>query len=166
MLMCHPCRAIRPAAMGTAMAAAMANSGGWVRIALLVVGSALAVTANADEIGLFALTGAYTTNNALRVNTGQRHDTVAYFSLATYGKWETGRLRASWGLGEDGIKYFGGSYGAKAYTSGSVTADYNAIPDVMTWRLRDATGQILITPSQPDTPLNRGNFNVFSTGPA
>jgi hypothetical protein len=36
----------------------------------------------------------------------------------------------------------------------------------MTWRLQEVFGQILVTPGQADTPLNRANFNVFSTGPS
>src|SRR2546423_5097017 len=36
----------------------------------------------------------------------------------------------------------------------------------MPWRLRDNLGQILVTPGKPDTPLNRADFNVVSTGPA
>jgi len=145
----------------------MASRIRWVRVALAVASPCLAATgANADEIGLFALTGVYNTDNALREATNHRHDTVAYFTLATYGKWETGRLRAAWGLSEEGIKYIGGSFGQEAYTTGSITAEYNLVPDLMVWHLRDNTGQILVTPTEPDTPLNRADFNVFSTGPA
>jgi len=120
----------------------------------------------ADEIGLFALVGAYNTNNALRTVDDQRNDVVAYTTLASYGKWESGRLRTSWGLAVDGIDYLNGSFGSKIYPSGSVTLEHNTIPDFMIWRLRDTTGQILVTPSEPDTPLNVANFNVISTGPA
>jgi hypothetical protein len=146
---------------------AMASRERWLCVALVGTWSALAaVTANADEIGVFGLLGAYNTDNALRNDAQRRRDTVAYFSLATYGNWETGRLRTAWTLAEEGTKYFNGSFGSKTNTTGTLKADYNAIPDVMTWRLRDNTGQVLVTPAQPDTPLNRANFNVFSTGPA
>jgi len=145
----------------------MTNRACWIRVALAGVWlTVAAVRANADEIGLFALTGVYNTNNALRSSAQPRSDTVAYFTLASYGKWETGRLRTSWGVAEEGIKYFNGSFGSKLYPSASVHAEYNAIPDFMSWRLGDVAGQVLVTPSKPDTPLNRANFNVFSTGPA
>lgn len=147
------------------MATGMANRARWIHVALAC--SALtAVTANADEIGVYGLLGAYQTDNGLQTSDRRRQDTVGWFSFGTYGKWESGRFRTSWTLSEDGVKYFNGSFGAKAYTSGSLKIDYNALPDFMTWRLQDNTGQILVTPSQPDTPLNRANFNVFSTGPA
>jgi hypothetical protein len=138
-------------------------------MALLVAAgllSASADVARADEIGIFALAGAYNTDNALRSNESQRHDSVTYLTLATYGKWETGRLRTSWGIAEDAVKYLNGSFGSKAYGSAAITADYNAIPELMVWHARENYGQLLVNPTLPDTPLNRANFNVFSTGPS
>src|SRR5262249_21795390 len=121
---------------------------------------------DADEIGLFSLIGTYHTDNGLQTATAKRSDNVGYFTFGTYGKWESGKLRTAWSFGLDGIKYFNGSFGAKTYPSGSLKFDYNALPDRLTWHLYENTGQILVTPSKPDTPLNRANFNVFSTGPS
>lgn len=131
-----------------------------------VVLAGTAQFARADEIGLFALGGAYHTNNAVRSNSDPRHDTVTYVTLKTYGKWDTGRLRSQWVLAEDAIKYLDSSFGSKAYGSAQLSVDYNLVPDLLVWNLRDSYGQMLITPSAPDTPLNRANFNVVSTGPS
>src|SRR5689334_16888558 len=151
MPMCPRCRATRRAAMATATGTGMASRSRWIRIAVVSACSALAaLRANADEIGLFGLIGAYHTDNGTQTSDRKRSDTVGWLSFGTYGKWENNRLRTSWSLGEDGVKYFNGSFGAKNYTSGFLKFDYNAIPDFMTWRLYDSTGQVLVTPTAPD----------------
>jgi hypothetical protein len=120
----------------------------------------------ANEIGIFGLIGAYRTDNGLLTSSGQRSDNVGWLSFGTYGKWESDRLRTRWSLGEDAVKYFNGSYGTKAYPTGWLSFDYNAVPDLVILHMYDRTGQVLVQPSKPDTPLNRANFNVFSTGPS
>jgi hypothetical protein len=145
----------------------MASRTSRLHLAWLGMGCALvAMPADANEIGVFGLIGTYRTDNGMLTNTGVRADNVGWLSLGTYGNWESGRLRTRWNFEEDGIDYFNGSYGTKAYTSGWLKFDFNALPQFMTWHVFENTGQILVTPTAPDTPLNRANFNVFSTGPS
>jgi hypothetical protein len=136
-----------------------------VRALWWVIACLCAGTGRADEIGVFGLAGMYNTNNPDRVSTGAMHDNVGYVTLGTYGAWQTGRLTSHWNLDESGITYLHSKYGSKSYPTANLRSTYEALSGIVSWRLMEDFGQIVSNPGQADTPLNRGDFNVFSTGP-
>ena len=137
----------------------------WLRWLLLAVAAVHCRAARADEIGLFGLLGMYNSNNPERVSSGARHDDVGYATLSSYGAWQTGRFTSHWDVQESEITYLHSRFGSKNYGTADIRSQYDSLSGMVTWRVMEDFGQLVENPAEADTPLNRSNFNVFSTGP-
>ena len=61
--------------------------------------------------------------------------------------------------------YRNGTFGDDTSLGVDGVVEWKAIPDAFHWTVQDVYAQLLANPTAADTPANRVNTNVFSTGP-
>ena len=125
-------------------------------------GAALA----AEESSLVTLgLGAEYTDNVRRVTDGEEADTVVTASLNADIRRTTTRFDTGFNADLAYDYFTEGSYDAGVRGNAVLAFEGQIVRQRLSWYVDDSFGQLPLASLAPDTPDNRENFNVFTTGP-
>jgi len=121
--------------------------------------------ASAGDFGVgIGYLGVYS-DNIDRINTNPRYDwvnaAVAGIGYRESGRYLTARLRAQ----AQYQQYYHETYPDETLYFVDASAIWNMVPRFLSWTLQDRYDQIVADVAEPNTPANRLNINIFSTGP-
>lgn len=132
---------------------------------LLLAGCA-GVAQAADDSSVFTLgVGAEYSDNIRRVAVNPESDTIVTASLASDLRRAT--TRYDLGLNTDLAYdyYTGDTYDAELRGNALLDFDVQIVRNRFSWYVEDSFGQLQLAAATPDTPDNRENLNVLTTGP-
>jgi hypothetical protein len=134
-------------------------------VGLLASSATLPATQSGTELEWSLNTAVGHTDNVTLVETDTVGQTVASIGGKIDLAREGSRLNAT--LRGDGsfLKYLDDAYDDEFLGSAATTVLFGIAGDSLTWTLDDTFGQTATDDFRPSTPDNRGNVNVFSTGP-
>lgn len=115
--------------------------------------------------GWLAEVGVYHTDNATRNDVAERDDDVVTLRLGVGGGVSSSRVSANLNTDVRFREYLDDSFSDETRLNLSGAADAILIRDRLSWSVSDNFGQALDDPRRADTPDNRGDINVFTTGP-
>lgn len=121
--------------------------------------------AGADTLDWGISVGATHSDNFNRSATDPTDDTRGEIGLDLQYAREGGRLNARVNTDLQYRSYFDDTYSDELFGNFDALATYWFIPDRLSWVVENNFGQTLIDRSSVDTPDNRQNTNIFSTGP-
>jgi hypothetical protein len=127
---------------------------------------ALGVAQGADESSLVEVgVGAEYSDNIRRVTVDPESDTIVTASLATDVRRAT--TRYDLGLNTDLAYdyYTGDTYDSELRGNALFDFDGQIVRNRLSWYVEDSFGQLRLAAATPDTPDNRENINVLTTGP-
>jgi hypothetical protein len=140
----------------------LATSAGLGGLVLLLAGN---VTARAGELAWgAAYIGEYKTNVAL-TETGERSDWINSGLVGLAYRERSSTLTADFFGQAEYRKYQNDSFNPMDLYYVAASGVFAIAPKQFYWTLGDLLRQVLIDPTAPDTPTNRINLNVFTTGP-
>ncbi len=135
-----------------------------------LLGAALAAAAGAvhaaDDSSVFTLgLGAEYSDNISRVATDQESDTIVTASLASDLSRTTTRFDLGFASDLAYDYYTGDTYEAELRGNALLDFEGQIVRNRLSWYVEDSFGQLQLAAAQPDTPANRENINVLTTGP-
>ena len=135
-----------------------------------MLGAALAAAAGtvqaADDSSVFTLgLGAEYSDNISRVATDQESDTIVTASLASDLRRTTTRFDLGFTSDLAYDYYTGDTYEAELRGNALLDFEGQIVRNRLSWYVEDSFGQLQLAAAQPDTPANRENINVLTTGP-
>lgn len=133
----------------------------------LVAGVLLAAAgpATAQQVEIAVSAGATHTDNVGRVAADETSETIATAGLAVALQREGSRLDADVAADLQWRKYLDDTFGDEVVGGLAGTLVFSLVPDRLTWTVQDNYGQTLVDRRFAETPDNRQDTNVFSTGP-
>lgn len=130
----------------------------------LVVGM-LPAASPAAELSYGVDAGLGYDDNVTRVSTDQQADTIATIGAQLRLDHESRRIKAKIASRLEYHDYLDGTYQSDVVGNLIGTSTFDLVPERFTWALDDTFGQSTVDQFAADTPANRENINVFSTGP-
>jgi hypothetical protein len=125
---------------------------------------ALAAGATAQETTFSVSVGATHSDNIGRVGVNEQSDTIAEAGLQL-GLAREGRLETDVSVDLQYLTYLDDTFDDELVGGLSGRLNFAFVPDRFMWIVEDDFGQSFIDPRDIETPANRQNLNVFSTGP-
>ena len=104
-------------------------------------------------------------DNIRRSSGGELDDVIGSIQLDFSLAQETGPLQGDITAQYRYIEYLEDSFDAEPIAAFDGQLEWLIIPDRLTWEFLDSFGQLTTDPFQTDTPSNRQDSNVFTTGP-
>lgn len=124
----------------------------------------LAAGAAAQETTFSVSAGATHSDNIGRTGANEQSDTIAEAGLQ-FGLAREGRLDADVAVDLRYLTYLDDTFDDELVGGLSGSVSYAFVPERFLWVVEDEFGQSFIDPRDVETPGNRQNLNVFSTGP-
>ncbi|HEY7739923.1 MAG TPA: hypothetical protein VIB01_04840 [Steroidobacteraceae bacterium] len=134
------------------------------RIIPALAATMLAAAASAQETTFSVSAGATHSDNVGRTAANEQSDTIAEAGMQL-GWAHDGRLDADVTVNARYLSYLDDTFDDELVGGLNGRLVYAFLPDRFTWTVEDDFGQSFIDPRDVETPANRQNLNVFSTGP-
>jgi Putative beta-barrel porin 2 len=138
---------------------------GAIRLGCVVAAFGAATIAQAQTHTWSVDIGAYHSDNIARTSINEESDTVAEVGARLDLQTTRPRLDANIDLNVGYRDYLEDTFDNEAIGGLDGILVYGLVPERFTWLLQDNFGQVANDARQIDTPLNRQNFNYFTTGP-
>ncbi len=117
------------------------------------------------DVVLFAEAGAVWSDNADRGFANDQSDNVLYSEAGIQASVNRRRLQGDLSAGAQFSHYLDDTFDDETSFTANGSLDWVFLEDRLVWSVSDNFGQVLTNTSEPNTPVNRGDINVFSTGP-
>ena len=145
------------------------NAPGSTRLLRWAVAALLAATATtqaAEQSTLVTLgLGAEYTDNVRRVTDNEESDTILTASFNSDLRRITPRIDVGFTSDLHYDYYTQGSFDPELHGNALLDFDGQIVRNRLSWYINDTFGQLRTAALSPDTPDNRENVNVFTTGP-
>ena len=138
---------------------------GCVVAALSVLGAETLFAQQSSDASYYIETGAIRTDNAQRLFNNPVDDNIAYAELGTNLAVDRRRLDASLSANGRFNTYLDDSFSDEFLFNGSGNLNFTFVPDVFEWSASTVYSQALLNVLVANTPDNREDVNVFTTGP-
>lgn len=119
----------------------------------------------ADELAYDIRVGASYTDNVRRADTMLQEETVAFIGIQLDASHTSRRVDAGIQSDWEYRDYVDNSFDADDVGSVNAHVSFQISPDIFSWVATNYYGTLQSNPFLADTPDNRENINVFSTGP-
>ncbi len=134
------------------------------RLLPAVAAMVLAAGAVAQERSFSVSVGATHSDNVRRATTGEQSDTIAEAGLQL-GLRQEGRLDTDVQVNASYLSYLDDTFDDELVGGLSGRVSFAFVPERFIWAVDEEFGQSFIEPRDIETPSNRQDLNVFSTGP-